>query len=303
MAENDQCKGVWIFAEQNKGRIAKSTYELLGKGRELADLLDVELTACLLGKDVKEKAQELIYHGADKVLLCDDAIVNQYRTESYCAIIVDQVRQRKPEILLVGATRIGRDLAPRIARRLNTGCTADCTALDIDHGERLLIQTRPAFGGNIMASIVCPERRPQMATVRPGVMEALARDPGRVGEIINVTVEIHEEDLRTKIMQVVEEVKKEGRLEEAKRIVSGGAGVGGPEGFQIAPEISRTYRRSGSSLQRGSGTGLDFSRLSSWANRENREAPSVYCMWHIRFYTAFGRDEKFKIYCSDKQRP
>ena len=99
---------------ENKGRIAKSTYELLGKGRELADLLDVELTACLLGKDVKEKAQELIYHGADKVLLCDDAIVNQYRTESYCAIIVDQVRQRKPEILLVGATRIGRDLAPRI---------------------------------------------------------------------------------------------------------------------------------------------------------------------------------------------
>lgn len=239
MSHNDHCTGVWIFAEQNGGRIARATYELLGKGRELADVLGVELTAFLLGGDLKEQAQELIYHGADNVLLCSHPALEQYRTESYSRTIVDQIRERKPEILLVGATHIGRDLAPRIARRLNTGCTADCTALDIDHGERLLIQTRPAFGGNIMASILCPEKRPQMATVRPGVMEALVRDKRRVGKIIDVRVQIDEEDLRTKIIRVVEEVKKECRLEEAQRIVSGGAGVGGAEGFQLLVRLAQ----------------------------------------------------------------
>ena len=166
-----QYKDIWVFAEQRQGKITPVVIELLGEGRKLADVKGIKLNAILLGKDVENLAQELISYGAEKVYLADDELLENYTTDGYSKVIVDAIGQIKPEIVLVGATNIGRDLAPRIASRLNTGLTADCTKLEIDEEDGKIKQTRPAFGGNIMATIICPDNRPQMSTVRPGVMD------------------------------------------------------------------------------------------------------------------------------------
>ncbi len=164
-------KNVWIFAEQREGKIAPVVIELLGEGRKLAKEVDAELCAILLGKDVDGLAKELITFGADKVYVADDALLEKYTTDAYTKVIKDAIDEIKPEIMLFGATHIGRDLAPRIASRVGTGLTADCTKLEIDPEDKKIKQTRPAFGGNIMATIICPNHRPQMSTVRPGVMD------------------------------------------------------------------------------------------------------------------------------------
>ena len=171
-----QYHGLWVVAEHLHGQLRRGTYELLGEGRRLADTLGVELAAVLLGNQVAGLAQDLIAHGADKVYLAQDPALAHYRTGPYTDVLAGLMNRHKPEIVLISATPQGRDLAPRVAARVSAGLTADCTGLDIDETERLLVQTRPAFGGNLMATIVCRQARPQMATVRPGVMKGLEPD-------------------------------------------------------------------------------------------------------------------------------
>ncbi|MCD3348649.1 electron transfer flavoprotein subunit alpha, partial [Clostridium botulinum D/C] len=173
-------KGVWVFAEQRDGELQKVALELLGKGREIADKLGVELTAVLLGNKIENVANELLAHGADKVLYAEDERLVNYTTGAYTRVICDLVNEKKPEILFIGASFIGRDLGPRVAARLHTGLTADCTSLDTEEGTGHLLITRPAFGGNLMATIMCTENRPQMSTVRPGVFDKLEADESRV---------------------------------------------------------------------------------------------------------------------------
>jgi electron transfer flavoprotein alpha subunit len=224
--------GVWVFGEQREGKLAKAPLQLLGKGRELADALSTSLSAILLGSNVRSLAEQLIAYGAEHVYLADTKALENYNTEAYTAVMARAIQHYKPEIVLFGATHIGRDLAPRIAQRIHTGLTADCTGLDIGEveGRKGLLQTRPAFGGNIMATIITPKHRPQMATVRPGVMKELTPDQTRKGEIISIEVDL--KPVRTKILEIVKEAKHAVNLEEADIIVSGGRGVGGTEGFE-----------------------------------------------------------------------
>ena len=234
----EEYRGVWVFIEQQHAELSQASLQLLGKGRELADALGVELTAILLGKDIAAQARELIYYGADRVLSGDATVLENYRTQPYTDVVVDQVWRYKPEILLFSATSLGRDLAPRIARQLSTGCTADCIGLSIDLEKRLLVQTKPAFGDKLVATIVTPDHRPQMATVRPGVMEALPRDSTRVGEIMPILITIQEKDIITKVVKIVEQPREGISIEEAEVIVSGGRGLGGAEGFKILEEVA-----------------------------------------------------------------
>jgi electron transfer flavoprotein alpha subunit len=231
-------RNVWVFAEQRDGTLTKVSHQLMGKARQLADTLGTMAEAVLLGHNVELLAQELIADGADVVYLAEAPMLEHYRTDAYAKVLSDLIEEKKPEIVLFGATTVGRDLAPRISQRIYTGLTADCTGLDIDESERLLLQTRPAFGGNIMATIVCPHHRPQMSTVRPGVMPTPKPDPDRQGTVERVVVDAAEEDLNVKILQVVKEARRRVDLEDARIIVSGGRGVGGPEGFEVIEELA-----------------------------------------------------------------
>ncbi|AOT69816.1 electron transfer flavoprotein subunit alpha/FixB family protein [Geosporobacter ferrireducens] len=225
-------KGVWVFAEQREGKVMNIAFELLGEGSKLAKDLGVELSAVLMGDNVDGNIKDLFAYGADKVYFVENAELKDYRTEPYTEMMNQLIKEYKPQIVLIGATNIGRDLAPRVAGRVRTGLTADCTQLTIDPETTNLLQTRPAFGGNLMATIICPESRPQMATVRSGVMKKKEPDYNRTGEVITASY-----DKSTKVRTVVKEIVKEaGRavnLEEAKIIISGGRGLGGPEGFEI----------------------------------------------------------------------
>jgi len=234
----DEYRGVWVFAEQAEGQPARVLLELLGKGRELADKLDVELSALLVGASVADLAKELIFYGADEVIVADDPILKDYRTDLYTDIIAEQVIERKPEVLILGASPVGRDLAPRLSFRVNAGCTADCTGLDIDQENRLFVSTRPAFGGNVMATIICPENRPQMATVRPGVMPLPEKDETRDGHIINLDLHLNKEDVQVKILQSVKAKSDGVRIEEAERIVAIGMGAGDTEAFEMIKELA-----------------------------------------------------------------
>lgn len=224
--------GVMVFAEQRGGKLKKVSGQLLGRGTGLADDLGVELSAALLGHDVEPLAKQLISMGAGKVYLLQDQRLENYNTGCYAKAMIELVNSVKPEIVLYGATHIGRDLAPRVAKKLNTGLTADCTELTIEEETRMLLQTRPAFGGNIMATIMCPDHRPQMSTVRPGIMKELDPDPGRTGEVVNFDPKLSDADVMTRIIEIVKERKVVANLEDAKFIVSGGRGVGGEKGFE-----------------------------------------------------------------------
>lgn len=234
----DDYSGVWVFAEQREGRIMNITYELLGEGKKLAQALGVELGAILMGDGVEGRAQELFAYGADVVYLTEDRELQNYRTESYCAVMENLVKKYKPEIILIGATTIGRDLGPRVAGRIGTGLTADCTELAIDPEQRLLLQTRPAFGGNIMATILCPNNKPQMATVRPGVMKKCETESCREGLIIKE--EYIPTEIRTQVREIVREAARLVNLEEAQVVVSGGRGLGVPEGFNLLKDLAQT---------------------------------------------------------------
>lgn len=233
-----QYKGVWVFAEQRDKELLNVAIELVGEGRKIADTLEVPLTAVLLGHNVDNLAEKLVKYGADEVLYADHELLNVYTTDGYTKVIHELITERKPEILLIGATNIGRDLGPRISARVHTGLTADCTSLDVDLENRRLLQTRPAFGGNLMATIICPDHRPQMSTVRPGVMEKAKYDESRSGNIVKFTPELKDEDIRAKVVEVVKGGKAEVQLEESKIIVSGGRGLGNPEGFKLIEELA-----------------------------------------------------------------
>lgn len=235
-------RNVWVFAEQRDGMLIKVSHQLMGKARELADTLGAKAEAVILGDAVEPLAQELIADGADTVYVVEDPLLSHYRTDAYAKVLSDLIQTQKPEIVLFGATTVGRDLAPRISQRIYTGLTADCTGLDIDESERLLLQTRPAFGGNVMATIACPHHRPQMSTVRPGVMRAPQPDPNRQGVVERVPVTLSEGDLNIQILNVVKEVRRRANLEDAKVIVSGGRGLGSPEGFKLIEQLAETLR-------------------------------------------------------------
>ena len=230
-------KGVWVFAEQREGELQKVSLELLGEGRRVADKLGVKLTALLLGNNVSNLAEKLAAHGADEVLVAEDKNLEHYTTDAYTKVICDLATERKPVILFVGATFIGRDLGPRIAARLSTGLTADCTSIDVEVENGDLLATRPAFGGNLMATIACPDHRPQMATVRPGVFEAVTTDASK-RNIEKVNVNLADSDVRTKVIETVKTAKDIIDISEAKVIVAGGRGVGSKENFAMLQELA-----------------------------------------------------------------
>jgi electron transfer flavoprotein alpha subunit len=230
-------KGVWVFAEQRGGELNRVSVELLGKAQELAKELNHEVAAVLIGDQVSGLAETLVEYGAHTVYLVEDAIFRDYRTEAYAHVFQELVAAHKPNILLMGATHIGRDLAPRVSRRVGSGLTADCTGLSIDPDEGILLQTRPAFGGNVMATIVNRYSRPQMATVRPGVMEVVAT-PDNEGTVITHATRFTEDQVGTRILEIVKEPKTHVDLTEAKVIVAGGRGVNDPAGFGLLAELA-----------------------------------------------------------------
>ncbi|MFH1007419.1 MAG: electron transfer flavoprotein subunit alpha [Candidatus Latescibacterota bacterium] len=237
-ADLDSYRGVWIFAEQRSGRLSRVAYELLGVGRTLSDDLDVALTAVLFGSGLEEAAAELVARGADRVLYVDEPALNMFHDDSYAQVLEDLIREEKPEIVLAGATAVGRSFVPKVSAKLLTGLTADCTELGIDRERRLLVQTRPAFGGNIMATIICPNRRPQMATVRHKVMAEAEAQEGRKGEIVLKKAKPDTLRCRTTLIEFVEEVEETVNIVDADVIVAGGRGVGKPENFALLRELA-----------------------------------------------------------------
>jgi electron transfer flavoprotein alpha subunit len=232
----NEFKGIWIFAEQRAGKIASVSYELLGVGRKLADELNVELSAVLFGSSESE-AEELIHWGADKVYFCNDPIFEKFNDEPYAQLLCNLINSYKPEIVLAGATPMGRSFIPRVAAKVVAGLTADCTSLSIDKETRNLLQVRPAFGGNIMATILCPHHRPQMATVRPRVMKRGDYRRDKKGEIIHVQAD--NISSRTRVIDSIKEVSDIAvNLQEVEVIVSGGRGLGNTKGFGLLKELA-----------------------------------------------------------------
>lgn len=229
--------GVWVFAEQKDGEPESISYELLGVGRKLADARNTELSAVIIGNNLDEACKKLISRGADRVYVVDDESLEKYNDQSYSGIFTQLIYKNKPEIVLLGATTYGRSLAPKVASRINTGLTADCTKLEIDPKDGKLLQTRPAFGGNLMATIICPNHRPQMATVRHKVMKELEADESRTGEIIRPEVDIPK-DTVIKVKDVVKTITEMVPLSEADIIVSGGRGMGDPGNFALINELA-----------------------------------------------------------------
>ena len=255
-------KHIWVFAEQRQGKIQNVALELIGEGKRLAKDIsdDTQLCAVLIGNNIDHLAQECFEYGADKVYMVQDPLLENYTTDGYTKVMKQLIDEYKPEIVLYGATHIGRDFAPRIAARCNTGLTADCTHLDVKVSKYIefakanttldtstldpndpstgIKQTRPAFGGNLMATIICPKTRPQMSTVRPGVMQKQERVPGATGEIVNVKPDIKASDIRIEIKDIVKSMKEMVSLTDAKIICSGGRGLGDASGFQLIQEFA-----------------------------------------------------------------
>jgi caffeyl-CoA reductase-Etf complex subunit CarE len=234
-------KGVWVFAEQREGKIMPVVIELLGEGKKLAMEVGCELCAILCGHNIEGLTDELFAYGADKVYVADAKELEHYTTDGYTNVIFDAIEHYKPEIVLLGATHIGRDLGPCLAVKANTGLTADCTKLEIDPVDKKIMQTRPAFGGNLMATIICPHHRPQMSTVRPGVMEKATYAPGKKGEVIVLNHTFQEGDIRTKVIDIVKTVKEMIALTDAEVIVAGGMGLGKSEGFALLKKLADKF--------------------------------------------------------------
>ena len=242
-------KGVYVFAQQVDNEVSGIALELIGKGKDLAKDLDTDVTAVLIGSDVKGLVDVLAEYGADKVIVVDDPELKEYRTEPYAHALASVINEFKPDIMLVGATAIGRDLGPRVSARVHTGLTADCTQLDIgdfpmvavpgkEQKHNQLLMTRPAFGGNTIATIACPDFRPQMATVRPGVMQKAERVPGAKAEVIEFNPGFTPDNKYVEILEVVKAVSDVADIMDAKILVSGGRGVGSPENFKMLEDLA-----------------------------------------------------------------
>lgn len=226
----NEYKGILVFAEQREGVLQNVGLELIGKGKELAETLNEKVTAVLLGYNIENLSKELIAYGADEVIVVDSKELAIYDTEAYTQAFSTIINTVKPEVVLIGATTLGRDLGPRISSRVETGLTADCTMLEIGENRELLM-TRPAFGGNLMATIICPDHRPQMSTVRPGVMTRLSKDLNRAGVITNFKVNFDHSKMKVKVLNIIKEAKAKVDITEAKILVAGGRGVGSSGGF------------------------------------------------------------------------
>ncbi|MDR3225194.1 MAG: electron transfer flavoprotein subunit alpha/FixB family protein [Clostridiales Family XIII bacterium] len=257
-------KNVWVFAEQRSGKLTNVALELVGEGHRLSREIGEgsQICAVLIGDETDHLVDELFEYGADTVISLNDPLLRQYTTDAYTKVLADAIKELKPEIVIFGATHIGRDLAPRVAARLDTGLTADCTRLDINTGDYIdyleeyttantagldrndgnkgLKQTRPAFGGNLMATIVTPRTRPQMSTVRPGVMSKKERNPGAKGALIKIDVALSKDDINVEIVEVVKATKEIVSLTDAKIICSGGRGLGDASGFALIKEFADT---------------------------------------------------------------
>jgi len=231
-------QGIWVFLEQKNGKVQSVAYELLGKAQELAKKVSCDVSGVLIGNKLEDQLDELIFCGADKIYLVESPELTNFQDEPYTNILVELVKKYKPEILLCGATNIGRSLISRVAINIKAGLTADCTGLDIDSQKKILLQTRPAFGGNIMATIISPNYRPQMATVRHKVFQPMPADRKRKGKIIKESFDKSLYVSRTKLLDIVEEVESLINLSEADVIVSGGRGMGGQENFKILEELA-----------------------------------------------------------------
>ena len=307
----EEFKNVWVFCEQRQGQMMSTSYELISEGRKLADELGVKLCGLLVGDNVGDLAESIGGYGADEVIVCDHPLLKNYTTDAYAKVICDVISEMKPEAFLIGATNIGRDLGPRCAARLHTGLCADCTHLDVDmpiykdflrgastlpeakidgmatakvmgkdHDvSRDLKMTRPAFGGNLMATIICPNYRPQMATVRPGVMEMPQRDMSRQGKVTVVDAGLSMDDRNVEILQVVHDDKKPVDITEAKVLVSGGRGVGSAEGYAPLRELAEVLGGEVSSSR----IGVD----SGWIEKD-RQVGQTGKTVHPDLYVACG---------------
>ena len=245
----EEYKGVFVFAQQVDNEISGIAFELIGKGKDLAKDLNTEVTAVLIGSGVKGLADELAAYGADRVIVVDDPELKDYRTEPYTHALASVINQYKPEIMLIGATAIGRDLGPRVSARVATGLTADCTQLDIgdfplvaregqEQKHNQLLMTRPAFGGNTIATIACPDNRPQMATVRPGVMQKIDRIEGAKAVVEEYNPGFTPDNKYVEILDVVKSITDTVDIMDAKILVSGGRGMGCPENFEMLKELA-----------------------------------------------------------------
>ena len=232
-------KNIWVYFEIYKGEAKNVGKELLNSGRMLADQTGQELVAVLVGKNAAEAAKEAIAYGADKAIVVEGPQYEDYNTEAYAYAVYQLIQKHKPEVVLIGATNNGRDLGPRLACRLKTGLTADCTGISIDEESGKVAWTRPAFGGNLMARILCPNTFPQMGTVRPGVFEKPAADASRTGEILKEEIAVPEEEINCRLIEhIASELKDKVDLENAKIIVSGGRGMGNGENFAVLKELA-----------------------------------------------------------------
>ena len=242
-------KGVFVFAQQVDNKLSGISFELIGEGKRLAEKLDEKVTAVLIGSDVKGLVDELAEYGADRVIVVDDPELKDYRTEPYAHALASVINEYKPEIVLVGATAIGRDLGPTVSARVATGLTADCTLLEIgdfplvalpnqEQKHNQLLMTRPAFGGNTIATIACPDNRPQMATVRPGVMQKIAPIAGAKVNVVEYNPGFTPNDRYVEILNIVKAVKNTANIMDAKILVSGGRGVGSKENFKLLEDLA-----------------------------------------------------------------
>ncbi len=246
-------KGIYVVVEQRSGKVQNVGLELIGEATRLKEDLKDDVVAVLLGSEIEGEVEKLYHYGADKVILVDHPFLKEYVTEPYTKAVTAIIKEYDPEIMLFGASSIGRDVAPRVASRVKTGLVADCTglrmakteeeiakeeAMGCPDGKRALLMTRPAFGGNIMATLMCPRTKPQMATVRPGVMKRADKDTSRKGELVKFAVDFTDADMNVEIMEVVKSDKKSVDLTEAKLIVSGGRGIGSAQGFDMIRDVA-----------------------------------------------------------------
>ena len=298
--------GVWVFCEQRQGKLQPTVLELMSEGRKLADDMGVELCGLLLGKDVDGMAKELGAYGADKVYIADSPLLETYTTDAYAKVICDTVMEKKPEIMLIAATNIGRDLGPRCAARLHTGLTADCTHLDVDvekyaaflkeastlpeaqidaldRSDRNLKMTRPAFGGHLMATIICPRIRPQMATVRPGVLKKSEYDEAKANAVVveKLSISLSEADIETKVLEVVKEAKELVDLTGAEVVVSVGRGISKDveTGIKLAEDLAAEF----GGVVGGSRAAID----SGWLTADHQVGQTGKTV-HPKLYIALG---------------
>ena len=248
-------KGILVFAEQRDGILQNVGLELVGKAKELAQTLEAPVTAVVIGHNIEKLADTLGEYGADKVIVVDQERLAMYDTEAYAQVFKAIIDAKKPEIVLFGATTLGRDLAPRVSSRMDTGLTADCTKLEVNPETKGLEMTRPAFGGNLMATIICPDHRPQMSTVRPGVMQKAPKVEGRKAEVEKFDVKLDTSKMKVEVLEVVKETKNKVDISEAKILVSGGRGIGSAENFaaleSVAKELGATVSASRAAVDAG----------------------------------------------------